>query len=173
MEEITLEKIDILRQRTGIGYAEAKEILEKHNGNVIDSLIYIEQNQKKLGAQISEFSNDLVETIREIIRKGNVNRIKVKKDDRVLIDIPVTAGIAAGAVSLFNPLLIAVGAITAVVSKIKIEIERPDGRVEVVEDIVKEKVEEVKENIKDTVDDFKNTFNEKFKNDEESKDENE
>ncbi|WDU84161.1 hypothetical protein [Caloramator sp. Dgby_cultured_2] len=79
MEEITLEKIDILRQRTGIGYAEAKEILEKHNGNVIDSLIYIEQNQKKLGAQISEFSNDLVETIREIIRKGNVNRIKVKK----------------------------------------------------------------------------------------------
>jgi anti-sigma28 factor (negative regulator of flagellin synthesis) len=173
MEEITLEKIDILRQRTGIGYAEAKEILEKHNGNVIDSLIYIEQNQKKLGAQISEFSNDLVETIREIIRKGNVNRIKVKKDDRVLIDIPVTAGIAAGAVSLFNPLLIAVGAITAVVSKIKIEIERPDGRVEVVEDIVKEKVEEVKENIKDTVDDFKNTFNEKFKNDKENKDENE
>lgn len=79
MEEITLEKIDILRQRTGIGYAEAKEILEKHNGNVIDSLIYIEQNQKKLGAQISEFSNDLVETIREIIRKGNVTRIKVKK----------------------------------------------------------------------------------------------
>jgi len=173
MEEITLEKIDILRQRTGIGYAEAKEILEKHNGNVIDSLIYIEQNQKKLGAQISEFSNDLVETIREIIRKGNVTRIKVKKDDRVLIDIPVTAGIAAGAVSLFNPFLIAVGAITAVVSKIKIEIERPDGRIEVVEEIVKEKVEEVKENIKDTVDDFKDTFNEKFKNDEENKDENE
>ncbi|CCC58161.1 DUF4342 domain-containing protein [Caloramator australicus] len=173
MEEITLEKIDILRQRTGIGYAEAKEILEKHNGNVIDSLIYIEQNQKKLGAQISEFSNDLVETIREIIRKGNVTRIKVKKDDRVLVDIPVTAGIAAGALSLFSPALIAVGAIAAVVSKIKIEIERPDGRIEVVEDLVKEKVEEVKENIKDTVDDFKNTFNEKFKNDEESKDKNE
>lgn len=173
MEEITLEKIDILRQRTGIGYAEAKEILEKHNGNVIDSLIYIEQNQKKLGAQISEFSNDLVETIREIIRKGNVNRIKVKKDDRVLVDIPVTAGIAAGALSLFNPALIAVGAIAAVVSKIKIEIERPDGRIEVVEDLVKEKVEEVKENIKDTVDDLKNTFNEKFNNGEETRDENE
>lgn len=75
--------------------------------------------------------------------------------------------------SLFSPALIAVGAIAAVVSKIKIEIERPDGRIEVVEDLVKEKVEEVKENIKDTVDDFKNTFNEKFKNDEESKDKNE
>ncbi|MCX7905032.1 MAG: DUF4342 domain-containing protein, partial [Caloramator sp.] len=157
----------------GIGYAEAKEILERHNGNVIDSLIYIEQNQKKLGAQISEFSNDLVETIREIIKKGNVNRIKVKKDERVLVDIPVTAGIAAGALSLFSPALIAVGAIAAVVSKVKIEIERPDGRVEVVEDIVKEKVEEVKENIKDTVDDLKNTFNEKFNNGEENKDENE
>ena len=31
MEEITLEKIDIIRQRTGLGYAEAKELLEKAN----------------------------------------------------------------------------------------------------------------------------------------------
>jgi hypothetical protein len=29
MEEITLEKIDILRQRANVSYSEAKEILQK------------------------------------------------------------------------------------------------------------------------------------------------
>ena len=33
---------------------------------------------------------------KQIIEKGNVTRIKIKKDDRELIDIPVNAGIAAG-----------------------------------------------------------------------------
>ncbi|SEF74072.1 protein of unknown function [Caloramator fervidus] len=168
MEEITLEKIDILRQRTGVSYAEAKEILEKHNGNVIDSLIYIEQNQKKLGAQISEFSNDLIETIREIIRKGNVNRIKVKKDDRILVDIPVTAGIAAGALSLFNPALLAIGAVAALASKVKIEIERPDGRIEVVEDVIKEKVNEVKEDVKEVVENVVDSLKQQIDKDEEN-----
>jgi len=168
MEEITLEKIDILRQRTGVSYAEAKEILEKHNGNVIDSLIYIEQNQKKLGAQISEFSNDLIETIREIIRKGNVNRIKVKKDDRILVDIPVTAGIAAGALSLFNPALLAIGAVAALASKVKIEIERPDGRIEVVEDVIKEKVNEVKEDVKEVVENVVDSLKQQIDKDKEN-----
>ncbi|KRQ86644.1 hypothetical protein ABG79_01627 [Caloramator mitchellensis] len=160
MEEITLEKIDIIRQRTGIGYAEAKEILEKNNGNVIDALIYIEQNQKKFGEQITDFSNDLVETIRDIIRKGNVNRIKVKKDDKILVDIPVTAGIAAGALTLFSPALLAIGAVAAVVTKVKIEIERPDGRVEIVEDIIKEKVNDIKETVMEKAEEMKDDINE-------------
>jgi NACalpha-BTF3-like transcription factor len=39
MEEITLEKIDIIRGRTGLSYREAKEALERNQGILLDTLI--------------------------------------------------------------------------------------------------------------------------------------
>lgn len=139
MEEITLEKIDLIRHRTGLSYSAAKEVLEKNNGNVVDTLIYVEQNQKTFSQNFSETSNELIDTIKDIIQKGNVNRIKIKKGTRVLLDIPVTAGVAAGALSLFYPSLLALGAVTAIIIKLTIEVERPNGEIEIINDIVPEK----------------------------------
>lgn len=156
MEEITLEKIDLIRGRTGLGYAAAKEILEKNNGNVVDTLIYIEQNQKSFTQNIADTGNELIDTVKDIVKKGNVNRIKIKKDNRTLIDIPVTAGVAAGALSLFYPSLLVLGTVTAIISKISIEVERPNGEVEIINDIVKEKYEDVKQKAEDVVSNFKN-----------------
>lgn len=152
MEEITLEKIDMLRQRTGLGYAAAKEILEKNNGNLVDALIYIEQNQKTFGQNLTETTNELIDTIKEIIKKGNVNRIKVKKENRILVNIPVTAGIAAGTLGLFYPSLLVIGAATAILSKVVIEVEKSDGNVEVINDIIKNKYENVKDKAEDIAD---------------------
>lgn len=159
MEEITLEKIDLIRTRTGLGYQAAKEILEKNNGNVVDTLIYIEQNQKSFSQNIADTSNELIETIKDIIKKGNVNRIKVKKDNRTMIDIPVTAGVAAGALSLFYPTLLILGTLTAILSKITIEVERPNGEIEIINDIVKEKYEDVKQKAEDGFNNIKDDLN--------------
>lgn len=161
MEEITLEKIDLIRQRTGLNYSAAKEVLEKNNGNVVDTLIYIEQNQKSFTQNITDTSNELIDTVKDIIKKGNVNRIKIKKDKKTLIDIPVTAGVAAGALSLFYPSLLVVGTVTAIISKISIEVERPNGEVEIINDIVKEKYEDVKQKTEDAVNNIKNDLNQK------------
>ncbi|SHE85593.1 MULTISPECIES: DUF4342 domain-containing protein [Caloramator] len=160
MEEITLEKIDILRQRANVSYSEAKEILQKNNGNLIDALIELESKQKTFTQNVVEVSNELTETIKEIIKKGNVTRIKVKKDSRVLVDIPVNAGVAAGALSLLNPYLLVIGAIAAIATKVSLEIERPNGNVEIINDIIKEKYDEVKGTIQEKVSDIKeNTTN--------------
>lgn len=179
MEEVTLEKIDIIRQRSGLSYAEAKQVLEANNGNVVDSLIYIEQNKKTFKQNFTEnitnTGNEILDAVKEIIKKGNVSRIKVKKDNRLLVDIPVTAGVAAGTISaILSPALVAVGTVAAIASKITIEIERPDGRVDVVNDIVKgaysnvmDKVDEVKDKTTCTVNDLKSNISEKvhdFKN---------
>lgn len=43
-----LEKIDMIVERMGVSYKEAKEALEKSGGSVVDALIYIEENRKKL-----------------------------------------------------------------------------------------------------------------------------
>ena len=40
--EITLEKIELVKDRTGVSYKEAKEALERANGSVVDDIIEIE-----------------------------------------------------------------------------------------------------------------------------------
>ena len=41
--EITLEKIELVKDRTGVSYAEAKEALEAAEGSVVDAIISIEE----------------------------------------------------------------------------------------------------------------------------------
>lgn len=166
MEEITLEKIDIIRERTGVTYTEAKEALEATNGNVVDALIYIEKNSKKVKDQLYTTKDEFIEWLREVIRKGNVSRIRVKKDEKVLVDIPVNAGVAAGVIMMTLPALLAIVFVTAVVAKVTVEITKEDGSVEVVNKIientftnVKDKVNNATADVKEKVSDVKDKFN--------------
>lgn len=124
MEEITLEKIDILRDRTGITYREAKEYLEKHAGNIIDALVDIEtkkDTESKWTEEFSVRSGEVIEKVKELVHEGNVNKIRVKHDDKILVDIPVGIG-ALGAV--FLPQIAALGVLVAVFKKCTIEVIR-------------------------------------------------
>lgn len=155
MEEITLEKIDIIKERTGVSYSKAKEALEATEGNVVDALIYIEKNTKTKKDQIYTSKEEFTEWIREIIRKGNVTRIRVKKDEKVLVDIPVNAGVAGGvAIMVALPALLAVIFLTAVVTKVTVEITKEDGSVEVVNKIIENAVSNVKDKATEVKDKF-------------------
>lgn len=149
MEEITLEKIDVIRKRSGLGYSDAKAALEANDGNIVDTLIYLENNKKSFSGNASDIGNELLEAVKDIISKGNVNRIKIKKDHKTLVDIPVNAGIAVGAFSLFVPPILALSAVAAIAAKITIEIERPDGSTEVVNDFFKDTWDQTVEKAKD------------------------
>lgn len=123
MEEITLEKIDIIRERIGVSYKEAKEILERNNGNVIEALVDAE-NTTQSNSWTEEFSvrsNEVMDRVKELIREGNVNRIRIKHDGRTLVEIPVALG-AIGAVVL--PQLAALGVLVAVFKRCTIEVVR-------------------------------------------------
>lgn len=156
MSEITLEKIDIVRERTGVTYAEAKEALEACDCNVVDALIYIEKNKKSPMDNIYTTKDEFLTWLKDIINKGNVTRIKVKKDEKVLIDMPVNAGIAVGVVAyaIWAP-IIAIGVVGAVVTKITIELTKSDGTVEVINKSIQSTVQEVKEKMSDVVSDVK------------------
>ena len=154
MEEINLEKIDLIRERCKVTYTEAKEALEASHGNVVDALIYIEQNQKSKAEEIFN-KEELISYIKELVNKGNVSRIKIKKDDEVVVDIPVNAGIATGLLSLAFPPLIALGFLTALITKVTIEITKTDGSVEIVNKIVRNTVNDVKDKINDLGKDVK------------------
>jgi NACalpha-BTF3-like transcription factor len=180
MNDITLEKIDIVRERTGATYSEAKEALEASDANVVDAIIYIEKNKKTTFDNIYTTKDEFLSWIKELINKGNVTRIKIKKDEKTLVDMPVNAGIAVGivAAAIWAP-LIAIGVIGAVVTNITIEITKKDGSVEVINKVikatmqdVKEKVNDVASEVKDKVNDVASDVKEKFtgkKSEEETK----
>ncbi|WP_195923594.1 DUF4342 domain-containing protein [Clostridium tepidum] len=144
--EITLEKIDIVRERTGATYTEAKEALEACDGNVVDALVYMENKFEEEKEEMYTTKDDLVKWIKDIIKKGNVTRIKVKKEDKIIVDIPVNAGLAATAAAaiIWAPILLAALA-AAIVTNVTIEITKEDGSVEVVNKIIKNTAQDIKE----------------------------
>jgi len=164
MEEITLEKIDIIKERTGVSYTDAKEALEECDGNVVDALIYIEAKEKKSTKfnmdEMYTTKDEFLAWIKEIARKGNVTRIKIKKDEKVVIDIPVNAGIAVGIIGLYIPALFGIGLFAAVVTKVTIEITKADGSIEVINTIIKNTVDDVVSKMNDMGEDVKEKYNE-------------
>jgi hypothetical protein len=70
-------------------------------------------------------SNQLVDQIREYIEDANVKRVTIKRQGKVLLEIPLTVGVGAGAAALLlNPVLSAVGALAALVSDVTLVVER-------------------------------------------------
>ena len=118
-----LAKIDIVRNRMNLSYEEAKLALEAGNWDVIETLIMLEQEEKSRKEEIFIRGSELVEKVKELVRKGNVSKIRVKQDDKVLIEIPVTAGVVG---AVLAPQLAIIGAVAALVSKCTVEIEHVD-----------------------------------------------
>ncbi|HEU4830417.1 MAG TPA: DUF4342 domain-containing protein [Gemmatimonadales bacterium] len=64
----------------------------------------------------------LVQRVKELVREGNVRRIKVKNDEgRTLLEIPLTVGVVGVALI---PVWVALGAIAALAADYTLEIER-------------------------------------------------
>lgn len=152
MSEITLEKVDLIRERTGVSYTTAKEALEATNGDVVEALVFIENNSKGKNA-FYQTKDEFVNWVKEVVNKGNVTRIKIKKDDKVLVDLPVTAGIAVtGLTAILSAPLLALGVLSAVVTKVTVEITKEDGSVEVVNTYIKSTMDDVKGKITNITD---------------------
>ncbi|MGE5549848.1 MAG: DUF4342 domain-containing protein [Bacteroidota bacterium] len=117
----TLGKIDLLRERADISYEEAKKALESHDGSVVDALIAIERGERSRREEFYVRGNEVVEKVKELLHKANVTKIRVKQDDRVILDLPVTAGVVGAVVA---PELAILGAVTALFTKCTVEVER-------------------------------------------------
>ena len=125
--EITLEKIELVKDRTGVSYKEAKEALEAADGSVVDAIIAIEETVNiSTGSKAGEFANETVEKVKELVKKGNITKISVKKDDETIVNIPVNTGLIG---TIVAPGGILAAAIAAFGFKCKIELTKDDGTV--------------------------------------------
>lgn len=72
--------------------------------------------------------DQLVEYVKNLITAGNVRRLIIRKaNDEVLLEVPLTAGMAiGGALTAMAPVLAALGAMAALLTQVKVEIVRTD-----------------------------------------------
>lgn len=154
--EITLEKIELVKDRTGVSYKEAKDALEAAGGSVVDAIIAIEedidsQSKKSFGEQ----GNAVIASIKELVKKGNVSRIIVKNSEGdVILNVPVNAGILGVVVAPWGTLAAVVAAFGF---KCVIEVVKVDGTIIDVSDRTNDVVEKATEKGTEVYDKVKNS----------------
>lgn len=125
--EITLEKIELVKDRTGVSYKEAKEALEAAEGSVVDAIIGIEESiDIKSKSKLGEQGAHIIEKIKEAINKGNVSKIIVKKNNEIVLNLPVNIGIVG---TVLAPWAAVAGVIAAFGTKCVIELVKDDGEI--------------------------------------------
>lgn len=122
-----LDKVEAIRTRTGVSYSEAAALLDEADGDVVQALIFYEQRgrAKDRGAQWDSFEakgNEILAQIKEIIKRGNVTKVVIKKDGRVVVELPITAGVIGAVVS---PQLALLGSAACLLGRCTVEIVRP------------------------------------------------
>ncbi|PAB58526.1 UBA domain-containing protein [Anaeromicrobium sediminis] len=99
---ITLEKVDMVRERTGARYKDVKEALEIHNGDVLDAIIYLEEKMRgnkqenkivnKISKkaqdiyneyEVSDKSKEIINSTREIAKKGKGKVEQITEDSHI------------------------------------------------------------------------------------------
>lgn len=151
--EITLEKIELVKDRTGVSYKEAKEALEAAEGSVVDAIIDIEESiDIKSKSKFAEQSAHIVDKVKEAIKKGNVAKIIVKKNDEVIMNLPVNVGIVG---TVLAPWAAVAGVITAFGTKCVIELVKEDGEIIDISEMATETFDDVVEKGSVVVDEMK------------------
>ena len=151
--EITLEKIELVKDRTGVSYAEAKEALEAAEGSVVDAIISIEESiDMGTDKGFSKQGNAVIENIKALVKKGNVSKIVIKKDDEVILNIPVNLGILGTVIAPWGAVL---GTLAAFGFKCTIELVGEDGTIIDVSDTVTDTVGNVVEKGSEFADEVK------------------
>ena len=122
MTNITLEQIDTLMERANVSYAEAKAALEQTNGDMVEALLKLEENQK-LKLEVPKSKKCYGKHFKAFIHNLNQSAFIMKKGNHTYINLPL-----AFAILLFILCLpfSFIGIIVALVLGIKMNIEGDD-----------------------------------------------
>ncbi len=119
--KITLEQIDLVRMRTSASYKEAKEALERFDGDEVEALAYLDELGKTSKAQ-NKPNRAWMEKVKELIQKGNITKCVLSKDGKTILNIPVNIVII---VALIGNYVFAAAVLLALVLGYKFNISAP------------------------------------------------
>lgn len=184
MSSITIEMVDKVMERVpSASYKEVKEALTHSEGDILEAIIYLEENsgavkakkkvedffekskedaeevrkntEEKIGKDVEELKSQL----KELFAKSNKVRVIVEKEGKITMNIPFTVGILGIAIM---PLITILGLSAAVLSKYRIKIQNEaDGETVDLGELNEEKAIVLKDMFVSTAKDLKETVTRK------------
>ncbi|HEY8343950.1 MAG TPA: DUF4342 domain-containing protein [Bacillota bacterium] len=109
-----LKKIDEIRARFDVTYEEAREALARADGDLVQAMILLEESARE------EPGEELIRKIKYFWEQGTKNRLKVSKEEEVLLEIPAAIGILG---AVLSPRLALWGTIVALAGKCQIQVD--------------------------------------------------
>jgi hypothetical protein len=79
--------------------------------------------QKSYTEELQVMGEQLLSKVKELLHEGNVRRIIIKQEGRTIMEFPLTIGVV-GVVAA--PVLVAIGAVSALIAQCSIEVVRSE-----------------------------------------------
>ena len=171
--KITIEDLDAVFERIpSASYEDAKMALTECNGDVVEAIILLEQKKntskvkqakKTMEDAFSKDGEEVKQQLKDLIKKSSVIRIIVDKNDKVIMNIPLTIGVIGLAL---GPLVTLVGLSAAVLGKYRIKVQNEDdGSIVDLGELNEEKLNMLKEMLTNAAKEVKDVVVDKKKDD--------
>ncbi|MBP3646361.1 MAG: hypothetical protein J6K55_08035 [Clostridia bacterium] len=143
MAKYTIEDIEILRQKSGISYEEAVNLLEYHNGSLARALVDLEKNGRIKSNTASASSHKGIKGVFDFLFRL---RLKVKKEETTIVNLSALFMLIALGTA---PHICVIGLIASIVLGYRITLDR-DSR-EFADDTFDDMVKNAKSNVQQVV----------------------
>ncbi len=88
------------------------------------------ENEKENASTSEKYTisgSQVVEKIKQLIHAGNIRRVRLIHDGRIIIEVPLTIGGPVAVISImYMPVLAAIGAAAALLTECTLEVEKLD-----------------------------------------------
>lgn len=85
------------------------------------------EGHRTVRQEINVQAQDLFQAMKDLFREGTVRRVTILRNDRVLVDIPLVAGVAASMLlAIYMPHITAVAAVGALLGGFTLRVEREE-----------------------------------------------
>ena len=83
--------------------------------------------------ELEELAKDVAEKVKALVQEGNVTRIRIRKDDTVILNLPMTAGVVGTVIgAAAAPWALIIAAVSTVGFNCTVEVEKKDGTINVI-----------------------------------------
>jgi len=126
-----LEKLDVLRERMGIGYEEARAALNIAKGDVVKALDNLEKARDgdDQGWDFVERGRGILDCVKDKLGSFNNTTVSLKKHDNTILSLSAPLGLALAYTIWRKPglrILALVGAVGAAINHYELEVATAD-----------------------------------------------
>ena len=124
-----LEKIDVLRERMGLGYVEARNALNLAQGDIVKALAELEKAKHNGRDELKHRGREFWDGLQEKFGNLSHTKINLKHNDKTLFSVSAPLGLGLTLVLMRRPgvrMLGLVGAAGAALAHCKLEIDNSE-----------------------------------------------